>query len=129
MAEYIDREKLLENLTIECDNCDDFCSDCFLSDYLEIVKKMPTIVPESPWHDASTPPPITDVKEWDDEHGHHRYATSDKVWIYCETGQMMYGKYDEVGGYFADNGLYIGRWYGLRVTHWMPLPEAPKGVA
>lgn len=47
MAEYIEREKLLENLTIECDNCDDFCSDCFLSDYLEIVKKMPTIDPES----------------------------------------------------------------------------------
>ena len=100
-----------------------------LDDMLDYIDTEPTIDPESPWREASNPPPITDVKEWDDEHGHHRYATSDKVWIYCETGRMMYGKYDEVGGYFADNGLYIGRWYGLRVTHWMPLPEPPKGVA
>ena len=69
------------------------------------------------WRDASNPPP-THVDEWDDEQNH-----------YCIDGTCLLGRYDKENGWFESNGPQISNSYHGCVTHWMPLPEAPKGVA
>lgn len=99
-----------------------------LDDVLDYIDTEPTIDPESPWREASCPPP-THVDEWDDEQDHYRFEVSDEVWIYCIDGTSLLGKYDKENGWFGHNGLQIDNSYHGCVTHWMPLPEAPKGVA
>lgn len=80
------------------------------------------------WRDANNPPP-THVDEWDDEQVHYRFEVSDEVWIYCIDGTRLLGRYDKENGWFESDGPQISNSYHGCVTHWMPLPEAPKGVA
>lgn len=80
------------------------------------------------WRAASNPPP-THVDEWDDEQVHYRFEVSDEVWIYCIDGTRLLGRYDKENGWFESNGTQISNSYHGCVTHWMPMPEAPKGVA
>ena len=79
------------------------------------------------WRTASNPP--THVEEWDDGQDHYRFEVSDEVWIYCSDGTRLLGRYDKENGWFESNGPQISNSYHGCVTHWMPLPEAPKGVA
>lgn len=99
-----------------------------LDDVLDYIDTEPTIDPESPWREASCPPP-THVDEWDDGQDHYRFELSDEVWIYCIDGTRLLGRYDKENGWFESNGPQISNSYHGCVTHWMPLPEAPKGVA
>lgn len=80
------------------------------------------------WRDANNPPP-THVDEWDDEQNPYRFELSDEVWIYCIDGTRLLGRYDKENGWFESNGPQISSQNHGSVTHWMPLPEAPKGVA
>lgn len=47
MSEYIERERLLDEMSMECDTCDDVCAACVTDGYIELVKKQPAIDPES----------------------------------------------------------------------------------
>ena len=133
MAEYIERESTLERIkNAYCTGCESYngikCSACGIMDAMDLVDDAPEINLASLWRDASTPPP-THVDEWDDGPDHYRFEVSDEVWIYCIDGTRLLGRYDKENGWFESNGPQISNSYHGCVTHWMPLPETPKGVA
>nr|DAG51713.1 MAG TPA: Protein of unknown function (DUF551) [Bacteriophage sp.] len=80
------------------------------------------------WRTASNPPP-THVDEWDADGEHYHFDVSDEVWIFCSDGTRLLGRYDKESGWFESNGPQISNHNHGSVTHWMPLPEPPKGVA
>lgn len=96
-----------------------------VEDYIDIS---PTIDPVNPWRKANCEPP-THVDEWDDGKEHYHFDVSDEVWIYCIDGTRLLGRYDKENGWFESNGPQISSHNHGSVTHWMPLPEPPKGVA
>lgn len=95
---------------------------------LNEVFDSPTVDPESPWREASCLPP-THVDEWDADGEHYRFDVSDEVWIFCSDGTRLLGRYDKQNGWFESNGPQVSSHNHGSVTHWMPLPEPPKGVA
>lgn len=99
-----------------------------LDDMLDYIDTEPTIDPESPWREASNLPP-TNVDEWDADGEHYHFDVSDEVWIFCSDGTRLLGRYDKENGWFESNGPQISNHNHGSVTHWMPLPEPPKGVA
>lgn len=80
------------------------------------------------WRDAGNPPP-THVDELDTDGEHYHFDVSDEVWIFCSDGTRLLGRYDKENGWFESNGPQISNHNHGSVTHWMPLPEPPKGVA
>lgn len=101
---------------------------CETEEDSERVAEILNLGKQMSWRDASNPPP-THVDESDDDRSHYRFEVSDEVWIYCEDGTRLLGKYEKEGGWFESNGMHIEAGHHGHVTHWMPLPESPKGVA
>lgn len=99
-----------------------------LDDMLDYIDTEPTIDPVNPWRKANCEPP-THVDEWDADGEHYHFDVSDEVWIYCSDGTRLLGRYDKENGWFESNGPQISNHNHGSVTHWMPLPEPPKGVA
>lgn len=99
-----------------------------LDEVLDYIDTELTIDPESPWREASCPPP-THVDEWEADGEHYRFDVSDEVWIFCSDGTRLLGRYDKENGWFESNGPQISNHNHGSVTYWMPLPEPPKGVA
>lgn len=114
MARFFRKERLVQG-----------AASAAYRDAQKTVVAAPTV---SPWREASCPPP-THVDEWDDGQNHYRFELSDEVWIYCIDGTRLLGRYDKENGWFESNGPQISSQNHGSVTHWMPLPEAPKGVA
>lgn len=71
MSEYIERERLLDEMSVECDTCDDVCAACVTDGYIELVKKQPAIDPES----------LRPVAHWEEIPGSYKsYFGKDGSW-------------------------------------------------
>lgn len=95
---------------------------------ISLTDMIPELAYWDPWREASCPPP-THVDEWDADGEHYHFDVSDEVWIFCSDGTRLLGRYDKENGWFESNGPQISSHNHGSVTHWMLLPEPPKGVA
>ena len=101
---------------------------------VEMVEKAlsaaPTIEPESNlwWHDVKTELPPKHHTPCPRGNNPEFAEVSDTVWLYYEDGDQTEGTlegnlwFDDLGRCVSENPK------GHQVTHWMPLPEPPKGV-
>ena len=113
------KEKLVELLDSHCDyaghvDCKDDCTKC-LADHLiangVTVQDGKDTDVHTKWIPASEPP-----KKYRDEYG------IPIPFLVCTSGQ----NYPFIT-YFYDGKHWGGKGQDVPVTHWMPLPELPKG--
>lgn len=85
----------------------------------DVVEDMPTLTPPNEWISVEEKLPESIVN---------------KVLVYCENGYIGYGHYEKYQGeetwYNLESGEPFSSWNWqncspYKVTHWMPLPEAP----
>lgn len=101
---------------------------------VEMVEKMlsvaPTIEPESNlwWRDVKVELPPRHHTPCPRGNNPEYAEVSDTVWLYYEDGNQTEGTlegnswFDDLGRCVSENPA------GHRVSHWMPLPDPPKGA-
>lgn len=101
---------------------------------VEMVEKMlsvePTIEPQSNlrWRDAKAELPPRHHTPCPRGNNPEYAEVSDTVWLYYEDGNQTEGTL-EGNSWFDDMGCCVSENpEGCRVSHWMPLPEPPKGT-
>lgn len=103
-----------------CDGCPyrdaehgkDSCCDVLTKDTLTYIQKLEAQVPR--WISAKTPP-----KDW-------RKNDKDKTLINYQVYSPDYGV--DIGNWIETAEMWVVMGVPAKVTHWMPLPEAPKEV-
>ena len=103
-----------ENKDFVCDECPydsagSTCGDLF-GDALAYIQQLEAQVPR--WISAKTPP-----KEW-------RENDKDGTLINFQVYSPEYGV--DIGNWVETAKMWVIMGLPVRVTHWMPLPEAPK---
>lgn len=77
------------------------------------------------WHDAKTPPPVTD-KSWKERSGELYFCMmSEPVWVCCENRNTMKGWIENGKWYLEDGRRAASTPYG-EVEFWAPLLEPPE---
>lgn len=74
MSEYIERERLLDEMSVVCDTCDDVCAACVTDGYIELVKKQPAVDPES----------LRPVSRWDSSGKYTFMDKKNSIAVCCE---------------------------------------------
>lgn len=124
MARQIDLDQLMKYpLRRGSEHCDEKNADPrFLNgveSVLEWAQTLPTLTPPNEWISVEEKLPESIVN---------------KVLVYCENGYIGYGHYEKYQGeetwYNLESGEPFSSWNWqncspYKVTHWMPLPEAP----
>jgi hypothetical protein len=76
------------------------------------------------------------VQEWISVKDRLPKTVTNKHLVYCKNGYIGFGHYENFRGeadwYNLENGKPFSEWYlenceTYEVTHWMPLPQPPKG--
>lgn len=84
--------------------------------------------------DIDNLPTLTPPNEWISVEEKLPESIVNKVLVYCENGYIGYGHYEKYQGeetwYNLESGEPFSSWNWqncspYKVTHWMPLPEAP----
>ena len=90
-----------------------------VEDVVSSIENAPTLTPPNEWMSVEEKLPESIVN---------------KVLVYCENGYIGYGHYEKYQGeetwYNLESGEPFSSWNWqncspYKVTHWMPLPEAP----
>ena len=121
-VEPIDRAELRATIQKWIDahtDVDDTDGVGLLEDALWEINAQPTLTPPNEWISVEEKLPESIVN---------------KVLVYCENGYIGYGHYEKYQGeetwYNLESGEPFSSWNWqncspYKVTHWMPLPEAP----
>lgn len=124
MARQIDLDQLMKYpLRRGSEHCDEKNADPRFLNGVESVLE---------W--AQTLPTLTPLNEWISVEEKLPESIVNKVLVYCENGYIGYGHYEKYQGeetwYNLESGEPFSSWNWqncspYKVTHWMPLPEAP----
>lgn len=118
MAEYIEREALMRRIKeIHCAECDSYhgvrCRACWVDDTLDYIDSEPS---------ADVEP----VQEWISVNDR---LPEDGGYVVCIAKRNPFSRFMPMVARIEKNGWVnpITEQYISEVTHWMPIPQPPKG--
>ena len=122
------REKLIELVQSAVGGCDTYwaglIADHLIANGVRLAENQATSDKASKWIPVTEMVPESHVEQFEDVDGTHYFVVSDFVLGYTQDGNMVTVQHEVSDDREWWNDMFGGTHI---VTHWMPLPEVPKG--